>query len=390
MPLHRTVIVLGVVSLFNDISSDMVWPLLPIFLTQTLQAGPTFLGLVEGIAETMASLINLYAGALSDRFRRRKPLAVGGYLLSTLIRGFMALVTTAWHVVAIRFVDRIGKGFRSAPRDALIAEVTPAEKRGLAFGFHRAMDHVGALIGPVLAFVLIQWGHQDLRGVFLWAIFPGIVAVLVVSLGVHEEVREKTREARTMPSGLPQGRSFRCYLGLVVLFTLANSSDSFILLKASQLGLGVAFVPLLSALLHVVKALASTPGGWLSDRWGRRPLVILGWALYAVLYGLVGLTSSLVSLWIIVALYGIYYGLTEGVQKAWVADMVESNLRGAAFGWYHMAVGLAVLPANVLFGTVWEIWGSGAAFLLSAFLAAAAALGLRLFVKADPPRSVGD
>ncbi|MBI4861171.1 MAG: MFS transporter, partial [Candidatus Riflebacteria bacterium] len=283
-----------------------------------------------------------------------------------------------------RFTDRIGKGLRSSPRDAMIADDTPTETRGTAFGFHRAMDHCGALLGPILAYLLLRHAGVALETVFLWAVLPGALGVLVLGLAVREEPREGVPARRSGEQGLrPTGR-FRAYLLLVCLFTLGNSSDSFLILRAHELGMTVALAPILSALLHVVKALASTPGGWLSDRLGRRPLLILGWALYAALYAVVGFTSSLAGLWIVVTVYGLYYGLTEGVQKAWVADLVEPAQRGVAFGWYHTAIGIGALPANVLFGIVWKTWGSAAAFVVAAGFAALAVLGLLLFVTTTP------
>lgn len=379
--LGRTVVALAAVSFLTDVSSEMIYPLLPLFLAGTLGAGAGVLGLVEGAAESTAALLKLGSGWWSDRRPRRKPLVVLGYALSSAVRPLVALAQGAGHVLLVRLADRVGKGLRTSPRDALIADAVDPAVRGRAFGLHRAADHAGAVVGPLVAFALLAAAPGNLRLVFALSAVPAALAVAVLVAAVREGPRPAP--ARVAPAaGRPLGRGFRAYLAVVLLFTLGNSSDAFLLLRAADLGVAPALVPVLWAMFHLVKAATSTPGGALSDRLGRRPLILAGWAVYALVYLGFARAEAAWHAWALFAVYGAFYGLTEGTEKALVADLVPADRRGAAFGAYHLAVGLGALPASVLFGLVWERLGAPAAFGLGASLAGAAAALLLVLVPA--------
>lgn len=394
--LPRTVVALSLVSLLTDVSSEMIYPLVPTFLATVLGASALSVGAIEGTAETVAAVLKYYSGAWSDRLRRRKPLVVAGYLIASVLRPLTGVAQGAGQVFAIRVGDRIGKGIRSAPRDAMLADsVAPAE-RGRAYGFHRSADHLGAVLGPLVAFVLLQWGGVSLRTVFLLAAVPAALAMVVLVVGVREEgvaQRDGTAgegrvrgggggEARLKAGGAPAplGRRFYAYLAVLLLFTLGNSTDAFLLLRARDLGVTAAMIPVLWAALHVVKSAASTPAGALSDRVGRRALIVAGWVTYAAVYLGFARASGHWAAWGLFLAYGVFYGLTEGVEKALVADLVPAAARGRAFGWYNLALGIGALPASLLFGAVWDAWGAPAAFTMGAALAAFSAALLLVVV----------
>lgn len=390
------VLVLGIVSFFTDVGSEMVYPLLPAFFAGLVPTGlaAVYVGLMDGIAESTSSLLKVYAGHLSDRLHTRKPLALAGYALSSLVRPLNALAGVGWHIVALRFMDRVGKGFRTAPRDALLSETVDDDVRGLAFSIHRLMDHAGAVVGPLVATGLLyatlgaatlwQQGSEGaapssaemgaLRIVFALSLLPGVVATLALwrwvsdapaPIGAVNGGRENQR-----PS-LP--RRFYVFLGAVVLFTLGNSSDLFIIFYAqTRFGLGLGWVIGLWVLLHLSKALFSMPGGRLSDLYGRRRAIITGWVLYVAVYVTLPLVGALPVFCALLVVYGVYYGLTEGAERALVADAVAPDARGTAYGVYHGAVGLAALPASLLFGVFWAVLGPQTAFLIGASLAAGA------------------
>ena len=371
---------LSAVSFLTDVSSEMIYPLLPVFLTSVLGANASFIGAIEGAAESTAALLKLASGWWSDRVRKRKPLVVIGYGIATLMRPLVAIAQTASQVLAIRVADRVGKGIRNAPRDALIAESVDPSIRGKAFGFHRAADHAGGVLGPLIAFTVLTYKWAPIRKVFLLAAIPGALSFLVLVLFVREIERPADAPAGSGPDlTLPLGSRFWRVLGVIFLFTLGNSTDAFLLLRANQLGVAVALAPILWAALHVVKSLSSTPGGALSDRIGRRPTLIMGWALYAAVYFGFAHARTAWQAWALFGVYGIFFGLTEGSERALVADLVIPERRGTAFGWYNLAIGLGALPASILFGYVWDHAGASRAFLMGASLALAAALGM-LFV----------
>jgi MFS family permease len=374
--LPRTVLWLGVVSLATDAASEMIYPLMPLFLTTVLGAGASFVGLVEGAAEATASLLKLWSGKLADRAQQRKPLTVLGYGISSALRPLAAFATAPWMILAVRVGDRVGKGIRSSPRDAILADITPIAQRGRAFGFHRAMDNAGAVIGPILATLLLL-GHFRLRTIFFMAAIPGALAMLALLAGVREPEREPrvaAVEGDTPP--VPIHRGFKPYLVAVGLFAVGNSTDAFLLLRAHTLGVEAQQLPLLWMMHSLVRASLSTLAGSLSDRLGRRKLIIAGWSLYATCYLAFGVADREWHAWALFALYGLYYALVEGSEKALVADLVGAGARGLAFGRYHAVVGLAALPASFGFGLAVERLGSRATFTTAAGLAMAAALVL--------------
>ncbi len=379
MGLHRNIFSLGWVSFFTDVSSEMIYPLLPIFLTSVLGVGMTFVGLIEGMAEATASFLKLFSGWISDRFMKRKPLVITGYTLSAAFRPFVAAATAGWHVLFVRCLDRVGKGIRTSPRDALLADSCLPEEHGKAFGFQRAMDHAGAVVGPLIAFLLLMFYTANYRTVFWLALIPGTISVVVLVYGVREMPRNRSGPAATQHLTLaPFGRPFKHFLAILVLFTLGNSSDAFLILKAKEAGVSTALIPILWTLLHGVKSISATPGGILADRIGRRPAIVAGWILYGGVYLGFAFADQEAWIWALFAAYGLYYGLTEGGERAWVAELVPSHLRGTAYGLYHFSIGIATLPASLLMGFLWETIGSTMAFSVGAFLALCAAMLLIL------------
>ena len=380
--LGRNVLALGAVSFFTDASSEMIYPLLPLFITTTIGASAVSVGAIEGAADSVSALLKLASGWLSDRTRRRKPLVVAGYALASAVRPLVAFAQSASHVLAIRVTDRVGKGIRGAPRDALIADSVEPALRGRAFGFHRAADHLGAVIGPLVAFALLSWAGFEMRTVFLLAAIPAAIAVVTLIVAVREV--SPTAPGVTSSDGLhaPRrlGGRFFAYLGILLLFTLGNSTDAFLLLRATELGVGATLLPVLWAMHHVVKSLTSTPGGILSDRNGRKPVIVAGWMVYAAVYLAFGRASEAWHVWVLFAIYGVYFGLTEGVERALVADLVPADRRGAAFGWYNLAIGLGALPASVMFGAIYDRFGALTAFTVGAGAAMLASIGLWILI----------
>lgn len=382
--LPRTVWLIGLISLVNDSASDMLYPLIPLYLSSVLMAGPRALGLIEGIAEATASLLKLFSGAMVDRTGRAKPWIVFGYGLAGLGRPLIAFVTSWTGLLVIRFVDRVGKGLRSSPRDALLAASVGPDRRGLAFGLHRAMDNAGAVVGPLVAASLLATG-MGLKEVFLWSIVPATLCV-VLALAIREPavVQPVARPAFDWRFGsLPP--MLRRYLVVVALFTLGNSSNMFLLLRAQELGLPQAQVPLIWAAVSAVAMVFGTPLSALSDRYGRRRVLVCGYLAYAVVYGLLGtLSHAGLALWALFAFYGLFMAATEGVEKAMVADLAPAGRQGTAFGWFNLLTGLMLLPASVLFGWLYETVSPGAAFAGAAGCALAAAALLVLWVRPVP------
>jgi MFS family permease len=380
------VLILGLVSLFTDISSEMIYPLLPLFLTTVLGGGPAFLGVIEGVAESTASILKLVSGIMSDRVRGRKNLVLWGYGVSAFARPLIALAASPLAVLFIRFADRVGKGIRTSPRDALIADSTEPSMRGKAYGFHRSLDNAGALIGPLIATMLLTWFVKDLRGVFWLSAIPGAIAVLLIIWKVRE-VKPGAGKKGTVNflKILPRGR-LRSYLLILLLFTLGNSSDVFLLLRAGQLGVTPARIPLLWTFFNLVKMVCTMPFGALSDRIGRRRVIVCGWCVYALAYVGFAFAATELHIWLLFAFYGLFYGLTEGVEKALLADIAEPSERGAAFGWYNCAIGIGALPASMIFGFIWQRFNPFAAFGFGAVLASIAAVALLFMVK--PGQSV--
>jgi MFS family permease len=379
---------LGVTSLLTDTASEAIYPLLPIYLTRVLGGGAVSLGVIEGVAEAANSLLKVVSGRVSDRWRVRKPIVLAGYGLSSAVRPLIALVASWPQLLAVRFLDRVGKGVRGAPRDAILASCATPSTRGKVFGFHRAMDHVGAIVGPLLASLFLFFAPGQYRLLFALTIVPGAAAVWMLT-----RIREQARPAAPVPGGrtgaaggaslswrrLP--RDYYVLLAVLLVFTLGNSADAFLLLRLGDAGVAPALIPLLWALLHVVKAAMSVWGGLKSDRWGRRVVIGVGWLVYAVVYAGFALSESVGALvgWFL--FYGLYFGLTEGAEKALVADLTPGALSGTAFGLYNAALGVGALLASVAFGLVWKAFGPQAAFALGAVLALLAAALLFLLVR---------
>ncbi|MDN5935375.1 MAG: MFS transporter [Nitrosospira sp.] len=384
--LPRTVIVLGLVSFFNDFASDIVIPLIPILLATVLVAGPLALGFIEGVADAVASLIKLWSGRHSDAMGgRRKGLAVAGYTLSNIARPLLGLAGSWPMVLVLRSIDRVGKGMRSAPRDALVADATPPTMRGYAFGFHRALDNGGAVAGSLVAAAALAWSGLSLTEVILWSAVPGFVAVLLLSTGVKEEKAAVIKVPVQTPVALPPLRwsvlslPMRRYLLVLMLFTFARASETFILLLGHQLGVGVVELLLLWSVLNLCKASTSTWGGQLADSMGRGALMLIGWTTFSISFLLFGMVGDGAGLWAVSIFYGLCAGMSEGAERAIISDYAEPRECGTAFGWYHLMVGIAAIPAGLLFGAIWQFQGAPMAFLFAGGLAAVAALLLRMW-----------
>ena len=391
--LPKNVFAIGLVSLLNDASSEIIYPLLPVFLATSLGASARAIGVIEGLAESISSLLKLFAGYVSDRLAKRKSLVVAGYSLASLARPLLAFAQTWPQVLAIRLTDRVGKGIRTAPRDAMIADTVQFEQRGIAFGFHRAMDHGGAVIGPVVGYLLVVLFVANSRSptaaefskIFLVASIPALMAVVVAIFFMRESPVQR-HEGPEIPKFSLRGfdKNFKRFLVVLALFTLSNSSDGFLILRAMDAGVSVAMVPLLWAAHHGTKVLSSLFGGDLSDRLGRKRLIVSGWILYAAVYAGFAFATNVASLWILFLIYGIYFGLVEGAEKALVADLVQPEQRGTAYGLYNLAFGVTVFPASLLMGMIWDWKGPTTAFLVSATMGATAAALLLILVRPYP------
>jgi MFS family permease len=384
--LPPTVFALSFVAFLNDASSDIIYPLLPAFLALSLGATPFAIGLIEGFAESVASILKLFSGYLSDKFGQRKLPVFLGYSLAAIVRPLLAFVTSWQQVLFVRMTDRVGKGIRGAPRDALLASGVPKENRGLAFGFNRAADHLGAVVGPVLGFILLSYlavdpqspTAREYQQVFLFASIPVAIGLFVIVFFVREE-KAVVSIADKMPIKFSLRQfdgNFKRLLFVVALFTLSNSTDAFLLLRAQQSGIAPAVLPLLWMVLHFSKVFSSLIGGDLSDKFGRRSLIVTGWLIYAAVYIGFAFVNSAWQAWALFIIYGTYFGLTEGVEKALVADLVEDEKRGTAFGFYNLAYGITVFPASLLFGLLWNQFGAGTAFIASACVSIIAAMFL--------------
>jgi MFS family permease len=371
----KNVILLGIVSFLTDMSSDMIYPLLPLFLSEVLHSSAVFIGLIEGVAESTASILKVFSGWLSDRLGKRKFLVTLGYGLSSLSKPVLSIVNAGWQVLGLRFLDRFGKGVRTSPRDAMIADSTPPERRGLSYGFHRAMDSGGAVIGPLLAFIFLSLEHKNYRFIFALASIPAVLSVLTLFFFVKESRRIKEKKANLPRLRLSSFNSkFKIFLFGVMLFTLGNSSDAFLFLRAKGLGVSEVYIPILWMILNLVYALASSPAGALSDRIGRKNLMVSGLLIYALVYFGFAFATRPLHVWILFAVYGLYYGLADGTMRAFVADLVEEEKRATAFGIYHGVVGVMALPASLIFGWIWQSVGISTAFLFGAGLSFVAML----------------
>src|SRR5216684_1282220 len=360
--LSRPVWLLGWVSFFTDLASEMIYPLLPLFLTRVLGAGAMSLGVIEGAAEAANSILKIVSGRIADRTGHPRKLVLAGYGLSSVVRPLIGCVTAWPQVLALRFTDRLGKGIRSSPRDALLARFAPEKRRGRVYGFHRSMDHAGAVAGPLVATAYLYFHREAYRSLFMWTLAPGLIVILLlIRLPDERTPVAAPPGSRIEPRHLP--RQFYKAMAVITLFSLGNASDAFILLRLNDVGVAVVWIPLLWSALHVVKMTSSGVGGALSDRVGRRAMIVLGYLWYAAMYAAFAWFSTLPAVIATFLAYGLYFGLTEGVEKAWVADMAPAGARGTAFGIYNAALGAGGLAASLLFGAIWTRVSPPAAFL---------------------------
>ena len=375
IPLPRPVKLLGWVSLLTDAATEAVYPLLPVFITQVLGGPPVALGIVEGAADATSSILKVVAGRWSDRLGARKPIVVAGYAVSSLVRPLMALTTTWAHVFVVRVTDRVGKGLRGAPRDAMLAALSPPGQRGRVFGYHWGMDHAGAAVGPLLATVFLWFSPDNYRLLFGLTIIPGTLAVLTLLRVPEARAPEHpSTQAPEHPSTqAPLPVALKKYLVVLSVFTLGNSSDAFLLLQLSNAGVPLMGLTALWSAQHAVKALLSMKGGMLSDRFGRRALIASGWLIYAGVYAGFAFSQSVGALvgWFLV--YSVYATAVEGSEKALIADLTPDHLRATAFGWHAAVQGLGALAAGITFGVIWQWFGAPAAFMTGASLALVAA-----------------
>jgi len=383
--LPRPVWLVSWTSFFTDTASEAVYPIMPLYLTRVLGGTAMAIGIIEGAAEALNSLLKIVSGRISDHWRSRKPFVIVGYSVSTAARPLVALASSWPQVLMVRLADRVGKGIRTAPRDALLAAWAEPSTRGYVFGLHRSMDHAGAVVGPLLASLFLWCYPEHYRTLFALTLIPGVIAVLML-LPVPERAGPSPAVAQDRSAGgavVAQdfspakhhavapglGSGFYRYLGVILLFSLGNSTDAFLLLRLSDVGVGAAWIPIAWAALHVVKAAVSPIGGHLSDRLSRRGIIATGWLVYAAVYGGFAMATSQPALVALFLVYGVYYGLTEGVEKAVVADFAPVEARGTAFGAYHAVIGIGALAASLLFGLIWKLAGAPAAFAVGATLA---------------------
>jgi MFS family permease len=377
-----TVLLLGLTSFFTDIGTEMIFPLMPVFLVETLGAGPTYVGFIEGAADMVASFLKLGAGLIADATKRRKPLVLFGYALASAARPFVSIATRPWHVLAVRISDRVGKGVRSSPRDALIADAA-GDRAGQAFGFHQAMDNAGAVIGPLLATALLALG-APMRAIFAAAVLPGVVATALVA-SIREPTPAPPEPARaSAPAAVAAverapaetRKVLGAYLAVLAVFCLGNSSDAFLLLRARSLGLTREAIPILWSTLNLSKVVWAYLGGNLADRLPRARVIAGGWLVFAGVYFGLGAATRPWQVWALFVVYGVFYGLTEPVEKALVKDLVPAAARGRAYGMYNFVVGAAALPAGLLTGALWRAVGPAAALDVGAAMALAAFVAL--------------
>ncbi len=387
-PDTRNVYVFGITSLLNDTASEMAYWVLPAFLI-SLGAGPAQLGLIEGLAESVASFAKLFSGYLTDRISRRKPLVVGGYFAANAIKPLLAMATAWWHILLIRFTDRLAKGVRGAPRDVMVAESVDKDRLGSAFGLIQSLDSAGAIAGPLLALVLLA--RYGIRSVFWAAAVPGALCVLVALFGIRETKhgREDVAAGSAKPAAAkavagPLPGAFYFVLLAVTLFSLGNSSDMFLVMRAQNVGIPVALAPLLGLVFNVTYTLGSWPAGWCSDHFSRRWIAAAGYLIFAAVYFVFGRAPSTLVIWITMAVYGLYYALTQPVLKALVVETVGAEVRGRALGVYAFVTSVAALAASLITGELWKQYGAGVPFYFSGGLAAIAAV--LLVIKPGPAR----
>jgi len=376
----NTVLILGLVSLFTDISSEMVYPLLSLYLTTTLGATPAIVGIIEGIAESLASLLKTYSGYVSDKIRKRKPLAIVGYSAASIGKFFLYLSTSWGWVLAGRVVDRFGKGVRTAPRDALIAEASDAGRLGHSFGLHRALDTLGAVIGILIAYCLFTTTHGGYTRIFLYSIIPGVIGVLLLFCVKDKKAEKVAAKVHPLAGWRTLNPRLKAFFIAAFLFTLGNSSNQFLLLRANNLGFNAADVILAYLVCNIVYALSAYPAGRLSDHIGRRTLLVLGYLFYGLVYLGFSFATKGLHVWVLFGVYGLYNGLTEGVEKALVSELCPGESRATMLGIHATLVGIGLLPASVIGGFLWKMIGPEAPFYFGGVIGILAALGMFLVV----------
>lgn len=389
----KNVTVAGLVSFFMDISSEMIYPLVPLFLANVLGINKSVIGLIEGIAESTASLLKVFSGWFSDRIGNRKWLMAVGYGISTLSRPFVALATSWQQVLGSRFIDRFGKGVRTAPRDAIIAESADKAYLGRAFGFHRSMDTMGAVVGPALAFFLLGFFSNDYRKVFWLSMIPGVIAVLLIIFFITEKKKAGAKSISEDPinqnptvSDRPKltlkhfDWKFKFFVIIAGIFAVGNSSNVFLILRAQQVGVSTLMIPVIYLIFNLVYSLSSIPAGMAADKFGKKRIILSGFVLFAVLYYGFAVAGSTTAIWVLFGLYGLFMGLTEGIQKAFLATIIPQDFKATAFGVYNTVVGLAMFPASLIGGWLWDHVSPSATFYFGAITAAASAILFIVFI----------
>jgi MFS family permease len=372
--LQKNIFFTGLVSFFMDVSSEMIYPLVPVFLASVLGVNKSLIGLIEGIAESSASLLKVFSGWLSDRFGNRKNLMIAGYAISTLSRPVMATAGSWQRILAARFIDRLGKGIRTAPRDAIIAESSKPSHLGRSFGFHRSMDTLGAVLGPGIAFLLLQAFADDYRRVFWLSMVPGVIAVLIIIWCIKDKKNPAAEKQKPRLSLKAFDLRVKFFILIAALFALGNSSDAFLILRAQQIGIATAMIPVVYLTFNLIYALAGIPAGIAADRFGMKRMILAGFVLFAALYAGFALVTTTQGVWLLFALYGVFMGLTEGIQKAFLATIIPPALKATAFGVFATAVGLAQLPASLIAGLLWDRVSPSATFYFGAATAALSAI----------------
>ncbi len=377
----RNVFVAGLVSFFMDVSSEMIYPLVPLFLANILGINKSIIGLIEGIAESTASLLKVFSGWFSDRIGNRKWLMAAGYGISTLSRPIIALATGWHHVMGSRFMDRFGKGVRTAPRDAIIAESAEKTHLGRAFGFHRSMDTMGAVVGPAIAFFLLGIFSNNYRLVFWLSMIPGVIAVLLIILFITEKRKASLPHSERPKLTLKHfDWKFKFFVAIAILFAIGNSSDVFLILRAQQIGIPTVMIPVVYLLFNLIYSLSSIPAGIAADRFGRKRVILLGFVLFAVLYYGFAIARETTAIWVLFAFYGLFMGLTEGIQKAFLATIIPPDFKATAFGVFNTAVGLAMFPASLIGGWLWDHVSPAATFYFGSITASLSSVLFVVFI----------
>ncbi|MBD3355471.1 MFS transporter [Candidatus Woesearchaeota archaeon] len=376
----KNVFRLGLTSLFTDISSEMIFPVLPLFLTTVLNAPMSIVGLIEGIAEATASFLKLASGWFSDKFGKKKSIVIGGYSLSTITKPILAVASHWTHVLGVRFFDRVGKGIRDSPRDALLAASVNKKTRGKSFGLHRALDTTGAIIGTIIAFLLLRlYSGDSFRLIFLLSFIPGVIAVLILIFGVKEKDHKKDHKFKFNFSKL--NSNLKKFLFIIVIFNLANFSYAFFLLRAKNIGVLISLIPLIYLVYNLMYAFFSVPAGKISDKIGRKPVLFSGFLLFGLTALGFAFIANRITIWILFGLYGLFMAITEGVSRAFVSDLSNKNIRGTALGTYHMLVGLTVFPANLIGGFLWDAINVQSPFIYAAALSILSSFLLLFLIK---------